>query len=77
MTIKRQFITSETGETVAVVLPVKEYQLVKDVLEKRLDVPEKLAAMKQAAHDPLFLQDLNEVMTDFAHSDSEWWEPNE
>jgi hypothetical protein len=77
MTIKRQFITSETGETIAVVLPVEEYQLIKDVLEKRLDLPEKLATMQQAVHDPLFLQDLKETMVDFAHADSEWWEPQE
>ena len=36
---------------------------------------EKLAQLKQAVHDPLFLADLEETMELFAGADSEWWEP--
>ena len=36
---------------------------------------EKLKIMAQAASDPLFIADLQEVSVDFTHSDSEWWEP--
>ena len=35
---------------------------------------EKLAQLKQAVHDYLFLADLEETMELFAEADSEWWE---
>lgn len=35
---------------------------------------EKLAQLKQAVHDPLFLADLEETMELFAEADSEWRE---
>ncbi len=34
---------------------------------------EKLAQLKEAQHDPLFLADLQEVNDDFAHIDNEAW----
>ena len=36
---------------------------------------EKLAQLKQAVQDPLFLADLEETIELFAQTDSEWWEP--
>lgn len=37
---------------------------------------EKLAQLRQAVQDPLFLADSEETMELFAEADSEWWEPN-
>jgi hypothetical protein len=75
MSIKRQFIMGEENKPVAVILPIEDYQKVQGLLED--DPSSKLALMKEAAKDPLFLQDLKETMTDFAHADREWWEENE
>ena len=36
---------------------------------------EKLAQLRQAVQDPLFLADSEETMELFAEADSEWWEP--
>jgi hypothetical protein len=67
MTIKRQFIMGEGNKPVAVILPIEDYQKVQGLLEDELVA--KLPLMGEAAKDPLFLQDLKEVMTDFAHID--------
>jgi hypothetical protein len=77
-TLKRQFITDASGNPVGVILPLAEFALVQDVLEQRtaLAQSDKLAQMQQAANDPLFMADLREAMTAFAHADAEWWESN-
>jgi hypothetical protein len=36
---------------------------------------EKLQRMIMAAHDPLFLADLQETQSAFGQIDTEWWEP--
>lgn len=74
---KRQFVTDAEGNRIAVILPMDEFALVKDVLEKKvqaLEEADKLARMEQAAQDPLFLTDLRETMTAFSQADAEWWE---
>lgn len=40
------------------------------------DDSDKMAAMREAMNDPLFLADMNEVMEDFRYADAEGW-PNE
>jgi hypothetical protein len=77
-TLKRQFITDAEGNPIAVILPMEEFALVKDVLDQRdrtADEANKLAKMEQAAHDPLFMADLRETMSAFSEADAEWWEP--
>ncbi len=77
--IKRQFITDAAGNPIGVILPLEEYQLVADTLERRLatQLDEKLRQIEQASHDPLFLADLAETMGAFKHADAEWWEQDE
>ena len=41
------------------------------VLFKRSSSADKLNAMREAAHDELFLADLNEVAEDFRHADED------
>lgn len=77
MTVKRQSILDESGKPIAVLLPIEDYALVKDILEQKTKVDEKIAQMEQAAKDPLFMQDLHDAMTDFAVTDSHWWESKE
>jgi antitoxin (DNA-binding transcriptional repressor) of toxin-antitoxin stability system len=80
ITLKRQFITDAEGRPVAVILPIEEYALVREVLDQEasaLDEAAKLAKMEQAAQDPLFLTDLRETMSAFAEADAEWWESPE
>ena len=76
ITLKRQFIADATGKPVGVILPLSEFALVQDVLERKLeyDTAAKLAQIKQAAADPLFLADLRDTMSAFAGVDAEWWE---
>jgi hypothetical protein len=77
---KRQFITDAEGNRIAVILPMDEFALVKDVLERKtqaLNEADKLAEMEQAAQDPLFLTDLCETMSAFSEVDAEWWESPE
>jgi hypothetical protein len=65
-TLKRQFITDAEGKPIAVILPMEEYALVREVLDQKtgaLDEADKLAKMEQAAQDPLFLTDLRETMS--------------
>ena len=80
--IKRQFIRDATGVPIGVILPIEEFVLVKEILENLNSLPapdddEKFNLLEQAAHDPLFLADMNEVMVAFASTDGEWWEPVE
>jgi hypothetical protein len=75
--VKRQFITDAAGQPIAVILPLEEFNLVADTLEQRLvaqHLDDKLRQMEAAAHDPLFLADLAEIMADFEHADADWWE---
>ncbi len=75
--LKRQFITDSAGKRVGVILPLEQFALVEGVLEQQFPVTsdvEKLERMRQAAHDPCFLADLRETMSDFAEADAEWWE---
>jgi hypothetical protein len=77
-TLKRQFITDAEGNPIAVILPMEEFALVKDILDQRpqtMDETDKLAKMEQAVQDPLFMADLRETMSAFAEADAEWWEP--
>ena len=79
-TLKRQFITDKEGNPVAVILPMEEFALVKDILDRRsqtTDEADKLAQIEQAAQDPLFMADLRETMSAFAEADAEWWEPTQ
>jgi hypothetical protein len=76
--LKRQFITDATGNPVAVILPLEQFAVVEEILEEQfpiIDDAEKLELMRQAAHDPRFLADLQETMSAFAGADAEWWEP--
>jgi hypothetical protein len=80
--LKRQYITDEMGNPIGVILPLNEFALVKDILEQRVPSStdesesdgELLRQIELAATDPLFLADLQETMTAFAHVDTEWWE---
>ena len=77
--LKRQFITDVSGQPIGVILPLEEYALVEEILKQHtqpLAETEKLDQMEQAAHDPLFMADLREVMSAFAETDAEWWEPS-
>ena len=74
--VKRQIIRDAKDNPIAVILPMEEFALVKDLLDQRSRTKEdadKLAKMKQAAKDPLFLADLRETMSAFADADAEWW----
>lgn len=75
--VKRQIIRDAEDNPIAVILPMEEFALVKDLLDQQSrtqDDADKLAKMKQAAQDPLFLADLRETMSAFADADAEWWE---
>jgi hypothetical protein len=79
-TLKRQFITDKEGNPIAVILPIEEFALVKDILDRRsqtTDEVDKLAQIEQAPQDPLFMADLRETMSAFAEVDAEWWEPTQ
>jgi len=80
--LKRQFITDTAGNPVGVILPLKEFVLVEEILDQRFPTTTgadeevaKLNQMEQAANDPLFVADLRETMSAFAKVDAEWWEP--
>ena len=69
-TLKRQFITDEAGNAIGVILPLKEFQMIEDILEERYTTSvqtNKLELMEQATHDPLFMDDLRETMSAFAN----------
>jgi hypothetical protein len=72
--LKRQFITDAEGKPIAVILPMEEFVLVRDVLDQKtqaIDETDKLAKMKQAAQDPLFMTDLHETMAVFSEADAD------
>jgi hypothetical protein len=75
--LKRQCITDATGNPLGVILPLEEFELVAETLAQRLTSQRtevKLQRMEIAAHDPLFLADLAEMMADCSHVDTEGWE---
>ncbi|MEZ4635264.1 MAG: hypothetical protein R2856_09890 [Caldilineaceae bacterium] len=66
--IKRQFITDSDGNPVAVILPIQEFALIEEALEKQTYArieDDKLALILEAAQDPLYLADLDETMSAF------------
>ncbi len=72
--LKRQFISDAEGNPIGIILPLEEYVLVKAILEQRAQPPherDKLDLITQAAHDPLFLADLRETMSDFDTADAD------
>ena len=78
--VKRQIIRDAEDNPIAVILPIDEFALVKDLLDQRSRTKadmDKLAKMRQAAKDPLFLADLRETMSAFEDADAEWWEPTQ
>ena len=71
-----QFVTDADGNKVAVILPIKEYEeMLEDLQIPNRSTPpgleEKLAAMREAASDELYLSDMDEVADDFKHADAE------
>ena len=78
-TLKRQMITDSTGHPVGIILPWEEFVLVEKYLDEQksfFSEDEKLAQMEKAAHDPLFLADLEDTMSAFANTDMEGWGEN-
>jgi len=82
-TFDKQFITDAQGRQIGVILSIDVYKLVEPILRQyeqnnrsgfKEANEDKLLKLEQAAHDPLFLADLQEVMQDFAHVDIEGWE---
>jgi hypothetical protein len=77
-TLQKQFITDTEGKTIGVIMPIEELWLMEQaVQEQRRQDALRLEQMRQAANDPLFLQDLEETMTAFSAIDAEWWERKE
>ena len=80
LALKRQIITDVEGNPIAVILPIEEFALIQDLLNQHTGTKaetDKLAQMKRAARDPLFLADLRETMSAFAKVDAQWWEPEQ
>ena len=76
-TQKRQFITDEAGNPVAVILPLADYARVRSILEPEESEEDKVRLMEEAADDDAFLSDLEQTLKDFEYADAEWWEPTE
>jgi len=75
--LKRQFIRDAAGNPIGVILPLEEFALVEEVLKQRLEglsTEDKLAKMKKAVNDSLFMDDLREVMIAFEQADAQWAE---
>jgi hypothetical protein len=75
--LKRQFITDAEGKPVGIILPLEEFALVEEILERSFPGPQeadRLKEIERAANDPLFMADLHETMSAFAQVDAEWWE---
>ena len=54
---KWQFVTDAEGNRIGVILPLEEFSLIEDTLERRIQANSaeaKLKLMEQAANDPLF-----------------------
>jgi hypothetical protein len=70
--VKRQIIRDTEDNPIAVILPMEEFALAKDLLDQRsrtMTDTAKLAKIKQAAQDLLFLADLRETMSAFTQSE--------
>lgn len=75
--VKRLYTIPESRELTIKIpdyIPVNEkaeiillFKISPDVRKKKIEL------MKQAMHDPLFLEDLNEIGDDFKHVDNESW----
>lgn len=73
--LPRQFITNTQGQAITVILPMKEYEQIKDILDQKAQEEERmLKEMETAVNDPLFMADLVETMESFETIDNEWWE---
>jgi len=48
-----------------------------DVSQEKSELQRKIAEIKNAPNDPLFMADLEETMTNFTYVDAEWWERDE
>ena len=76
--LQRQFITDSDGKQIGVILPLEELKTLEDALESKCqEEARQLEQMKQAANDPLFMEDLKETMNAFSSIDSEGWEDKE
>jgi len=77
ITLKRQFITDANGQPVGVIIPLEEFSMVEELLNRQPVTSEEknIAQMEQASQDRLFMADLRETMEAFAGADAEWWEP--
>lgn len=67
--LQRQWIKDAAGNPIGVILPLEEFTLVEAILDQRfpsVDDADRLEQMEQAAHDPLFIADLQETMAAFA-----------
>lgn len=74
-TFTRQFINNVQGRPIAVILPINEYNLVKNILERENDEEaQMLKEMASAANDTLLLADIEETMKAFKVVDAEGWE---
>jgi len=70
----RQIVTVPASRELRIQLPEEaapdeEAEVI--VLFKRSSAADKLDAMREAAHDEMFLSDLNEVSEDFRHADED------
>ena len=85
-----QYITDCSGTRKAVLLDFDVWQKIIQILPDLLwtetdeaispsmsdesELQCKIAQIREAPNDPLFMADLQETMSDFSHVDSEWWE---
>ena len=66
---RHQFVTDAEGNQVGGILPLKEFELVEETLNKRVHVlskADKLAQMEEAANDEMFMADLRDTMNAFS-----------
>lgn len=55
--LKRQFITDSAGEPVAVILPIKEFALVKEIIEQSFPETGEASAAEQSPQTRLPVQE--------------------
>ena len=48
--LKRQFITDAAGNPVAVILPIEEFDLVKEILDQRFPTPDEASSPDRESH---------------------------
>ncbi len=74
---RHQFVTDAEGNQVGVILPLKEFELLEETLNRRVHVhskADKLAQMEEAANDEMFMADLCDTMSAFSTTDAQWTE---